>query len=186
MDAMLTLPARPRRRTGLVVAGALLALTACQGDGGSTADDPATSASAPETPETQETPETPESQETTPGSEAEPGSYPPFPDADYTYTLEVVCFCPLAVPAEVTVEDGEVTSAVALRSAPRIRKGEEVPEFQRRSIDDIVAAANEPGVDEVEVTWPAGQDWPDRVRLDPIAQARDDEVTYLLSDVEVR
>lgn len=119
------------------------------------------------------------------GATAEPGDYPHLDAEDYTYVLEMACFCPMTMPIEVTVEAGEVTSAVAARGGPRVPKGEEVPEAGRLTINDVIDAANDTGADEVVVEWPEGQDWPDRVAIDQIEGARDDEVTYRISDVEI-
>jgi hypothetical protein len=119
------------------------------------------------------------------GATAAPGDYPHLAAEDYRYVLEMACFCPLTVPIAVTVEDGEVTSAVTTRDGPRLAKGEEVPEAGRLTINDVIDAANDTGADEVAVDWPAGQEWPDQVTVDPVEGARDDEVTYRITDVQV-
>ena len=38
---------------------------------------------------------------------------------------------------------------------------------------------------QVDVAWPADQDWPSTVAVDRIENAVDDEVTYSISDVEI-
>ena len=70
-------------------------------------------------------------------------------------------------------ERGRVTR----RATPRRQ------ESLQLSINDILTEAADPKWDEVEVDWPAGQDHPDRVSIDRIKKAMDDEVTYLVTNV---
>ncbi|KRC54825.1 MULTISPECIES: DUF6174 domain-containing protein [unclassified Nocardioides] len=109
-------------------------------------------------------------------------TWPTFAPADYTYRLEVMCFCPMTGPVEVTVADGEVVSATGLRNPG---KGRPAPEFLRLTINDVIAKANDPSVAKADVTWPDGQDHPSRVAIDQIENAVDDEVTYVIRDVRV-
>ena len=109
-------------------------------------------------------------------------SYPTFTPTDYTYRLEVLCYCPLFGPVDVTVTDGKVSKAVA---ATGPAKGKPAPEVAQRSINDLIAIANDPEIARVDVTWPTGQDHPDRIRVDQIEQAVDDEVTYTITDVRL-
>lgn len=118
------------------------------------------------------------------GSESpDAGAWPSFAPQDYVYRLEILCFCPLLGPLRVSVEDGEVASAVSISGES---KGEEAPEFARLTINDVIARANDPQVAEAEVTWPAGQDHPTTVAIDQIERATDDEVTYTITNVRVR
>lgn len=109
-------------------------------------------------------------------------TYPEFAPTDYTYRLEVICFCPMTGPVEVTVADGEVTSATRLEKPGQ---GQQAAPFARLSINDIITKANAPGIADAEVTWPEGQDHPTQVKLDQVERATDDEVTYLIGDVRV-
>lgn len=156
---------------------ALGALTAC-GDDATTADDPA--GTARDTPDGTAA-ETSGSPSGAPG----PGTYPEFEAEDYTFTLEIVCFCPISGPVQVTVEDGEAVSGVVTKGGRGIEKGAPAPEFYLTTIDEIIAEANDPGFDEVDVVWPEGQDWPRKVSIDRDERAVDDEVTYRISDVQV-
>ncbi|WP_051486309.1 MULTISPECIES: DUF6174 domain-containing protein [unclassified Nocardioides] len=158
------------RRLALPLLATTLALgaTAC-GGGDDTASDPAERPAAGTT--TGTTSDAPDTQQ-----------WPAFAPTDYTYRLEVVCFCPLTGPVEVTVADGEVASATRLEKPGR---GKQAPEFVRLTINDIIDRANDPKVHEAEVTWPDGQDHPTTVAIDQIAKATDDEVTYTISDVRV-
>lgn len=117
---------------------------------------------------------------TSPTSDAR--DYPEFAPANYTYRLEVLCYCPQTGAVRVTVRDGEVIEAKSITGEA---KGQDAPEFARLSINDIIARANDPEVDEAEVTWPAGQDHPSVVALDHLKMAVDDEVTYTIKNVTV-
>lgn len=158
----------PIRRAALPTLATLLALglSACGREDDQKAADPADSATASGT----------TSDDTT------TGQWPDFAASDYSYRLEVLCFCPLTGPLRVSVAGGEVTSAVRLTKPG---KGRQAPAFARLSIDDIIAKANDPAVFKADVTWPAGTDHPTKVTIDQIENAVDDEVTYTISDVEV-
>lgn len=109
-------------------------------------------------------------------------TWPEFAPTDYTYRLEVLCFCPMTGPLQVTVADGEVTSATRLTKPG---KGKQAPDFARLSINDIIAKANDAAVFKADVTWPDGADHPSSVAIDQIENATDDEVTYTIKDVVV-
>lgn len=109
-------------------------------------------------------------------------TWPEFTPTDYTYRLEVLCFCPMTGPLQVRVADGEVTSAVRLTKPG---KGKQAPDFARLSINDIIAKANDTAVFKADVTWPDDADHPSSVAIDQIENATDDEVTYTIKDVVV-
>lgn len=115
----------------------------------------------------------------------EADDYPSFGESDYTYVLEQICYCPLSGPVQVTVEDGEVTEAVTIKGTRGTPKGSDAPDYQRLTIDDIIGFANDPKVDQVDVTWPEDSPWPTSVAIDQIENAVDDEVTYLIRKVEI-
>lgn len=149
---------------------ALTALAGCGGDDSTTAEDPASK--PPST--------------STPADPPEVGTYPELDATDYTYVLDQVCFCPIAGPVKVTVEDGEVTSAVvATNQGQGILKGSDAPTYLWITINDVIAEANNTEAADVEVTWPEGQDWPSSVAVDKVERATDDEVTYVISDVQI-
>jgi len=123
--------------------------------------------------------------ETASGAPSESGggaTYPSFGPQDYTYHLEVLCFCPQRGTVEVVVQHGRVTKATVLDGQ---LAGTPAPEFTRLTIDDIIEQANSPAAAKVKVDWPAGQDHPSSVMVDRIAQAVDDEVTYTIENVQV-
>ena len=152
-------------------ATALIAVTGCSGDdGGDTATDG-----------TSRTPTTGGSTETVTS-----GEYPELAAEDYTYVLEQICYCPVTGPVKVTVEDGDVTSAVILQGGHAMKKGSDAPEYLRITINDVIARANDPEAAQVDVDWPDDQDWPTTVAVDQIENAVDDEVTYTIKDVQVQ
>lgn len=155
---------------------ALSALAGCGGDDGDTATDPASATPSGPTDEPADEP----------ADEPTVGSYPEFGAEDYTYTLEQICYCPLTGPVAVTVEDGEVTSATITKGGRGMKKGSEAPQYVRLTINDVIARANDTGAAEVVVDWPDGQEWPNSVAVDQIEDAVDDEITYLVRDVQVR
>lgn len=107
-------------------------------------------------------------------SGGDPGAgrgYPAFGEPDYTYRLEVLCFCPLLDPVEVTVKDGVPTTSG--------------PGRPPLTIDDIIDEANDLSISRVEVVWPKGQRWPTSVRLDKIPRVADDEITYVIKNVKI-
>ncbi|MBM7515846.1 DUF6174 domain-containing protein [Nocardioides nitrophenolicus] len=109
-------------------------------------------------------------------------SYPTFAAQDYSYHLEVLCFCPQLGTVEVVVRDGKVTEATSLDGP---QAGASAPEFARLSINDILAQAHAPEIAKTKIDWPDGQDHPGSVMIDRIAQGVDDEVTYTIKDVQV-
>ncbi|WP_183095541.1 DUF6174 domain-containing protein [Nocardioides stalactiti] len=145
-------------------------LTGCSGDGddGRTAEDPATTPAASE-----------------PTDPPTVGTYPDLEAGDYTFTLEQQCFCPLTGPTRITVEDGVVTEAVLAEGGHGLPKGSDAPQYLRVTINDVIARANDTDAASVDVTWPDGQDWPDSVAVDQIEMATDDEITYVISDVQI-
>jgi ketosteroid isomerase-like protein len=149
---------------------AITALAGCSGDDdGDTATDPASK--SPTTSEPTDPPTV--------------GTYPEFEAANYTYLLEQQCYCPVTGPVKVTVEDGEVTSAVITTGGHGMKKGSDAPEYLQLTINEVIARANDTDAAEITVDWPDGQEWPNTVAVDQVANAVDDEVTYVIRGVEV-
>ena len=170
----------PRRRAlaALALAGALTTLVACGGDGGATATDTSATTATPEP--------TPEPTPSGPTAEPQPGSLPDFPYQDYEYTLEVRCFCAnIDQKYRITVTDAEVSSVKWATNGDGHVVGEELTDdYLRLTIQDIIDRGNDPDAAQVEVEWPAGQAWPDSVYVDKDKQTADEEVTWLISEVE--
>lgn len=162
---------RHRHRTALrLAAGAALAAVTALGTTGCGSEDDAATDDATGVPSA-----------TAPSSSAAP-TYPAFTPENYTFRLEVLCYCPQVGAVRVTVQDGKVARATAISGDA---KGTEAPEFMRLTINDIIERANDPELDKVDVTWPAGQDYPSVVALDQLSMATDDEVTYTIKNVRV-
>jgi hypothetical protein len=161
-----------------------LALVGCGSDDGEVASDPAptsttTSPSASPTP----------SPTASPTASPTVGTYPEFAPTDYTFTLTVSCFCAFAnVPVTVTVAGGEVVSAVYAEDAGgrgEVHAGDPADKSSWLTINDVIAKANDTSADKVKVDWPAGQDYPSSVYVDPHKTMADEEVGYTIADVEV-
>ena len=115
-----------------------------------------------------------------PGGTPSAGSYPTYAPSSYSYRLRVLCYCPVVGPVDVTVKDGQVASALVAAGA---HKGEDAPAYTRKTINDLIAIANDPKSGDVEVTWPAGADAPTKIAVNPIRMAADAGVTYTIRDV---
>ena len=72
----------------------------------------------------------------------------------------------VVVELKVTVEDGEVTSAVITKGGNGIKKGSEAPDYLQLTINDVIDRANDTTAAQIDVDWPADQDWPNTVAVD--------------------
>jgi hypothetical protein len=117
------------------------------------------------------------------------GTYPEFAPADYTYLLTVSCFCAFAgSPVEVTVTNAEVVGAVYSQDDTgrgEVHAGDLADKTYWLTINDVIARANDTSADKVTVDWPAGQDYPSSVYVDPHKNMADEEIGYTISDVQV-
>jgi hypothetical protein len=112
------------------------------------------------------------------------GTYPAYPHDDYTFVLNLSCFCAdRGVPSRITVEDGTVTSAVYLRNGRGHHAGDPAPKWLWITLADVIDAANDTEAAQVDVTWPAGQEYPTRVYVDQDRMMADEEIGYSVSDV---
>lgn len=162
-------------RSAHLLAAALLAalpLSGCSGaDGDDTATDPGSDSST----------------EGTPTASPTVGSYPAFEAESYAYTLHVSCFCPDAgVPVRVTVTNGEVVDAVYGEKGPGHRAGDAAPDHRQLTINEIIDELNAAtDAETVRVVWPDEQDYPSEVSIDQSSRIADEEIGYLISDVEM-
>lgn len=111
--------------------------------------------------------------------------WPDFPHDDYTFVYAMECFCGYAgVRIEVTVDDGRaVRAAYAGRGETH---GEPITaESALITLDDVIALADTQGAAKVEVEWPAGQEYPERVWVDRQLNAADEELGYRIYRVLV-
>jgi len=102
---------------------------------------------------------------------------------NYTYTLDRICQCRHYGEVEITVEDGEVTSAVFLDDVLGVDPGDEAPDELWISLNDIIAEANDPEMDLVDVSWPKDQEWPRAVYVDPDKDDQSDETFYRIVEL---
>ncbi len=167
---------RPRPRSlaaGLAALALAGVLTACGGSGDDVATDPTS---------------TDDSTSATPSPSPSPtvGTYPAYPHQDYAYTLEMRCFCAnVDQKYRITVEDGEVTQVTWATAGDGHEIGDAVSdEYLRITLQDIIDHANDTKAAKVEVDWPAGQDYPNSVYVDQQATMADEEMTWVVSDVE--
>jgi ABC-type Fe3+-hydroxamate transport system substrate-binding protein len=152
------------RHTFAAATLALLAPLAACGSNDDVATDPATSTATSTSPSG------------TPSST--PGAYPTVAATDYTYRLQVLCYCPLVGPVEVTVRDGAVRSATVVGG---VAKGRPAPAYTHKTINDLVAIANDAKAGQVKVTWPAGAKVPQRITVSPVRRTTDATITYVIS-----
>ena len=68
---------------------------------------------------------------------------------------------------------------------PELTRVPGAPAYLHTTIPEIVESALDPRVDEVTLDWPADQAWPDSASLDPIRNGADDEIGYVIADVEI-
>jgi hypothetical protein len=116
-----------------------------------------------------------------------PGSLPDFPYAYYSYTLGMSCFCAFVDQRwRITVSGGEVTQVAWATQGPGHQVGDVVTDdgFLHLTIQDILARGNDPTMAKVRVDWPAGQLYPHSVYVDQLANAADDEISYVLTDMQ--
>jgi major membrane immunogen (membrane-anchored lipoprotein) len=124
------------------------------------------------------------SSDRTPESHPTAAPWPSYDVADYTYTLRTTCFCAdRGSPVTVTVRDGKVVEAVYAHRGWGHAAGDPAADWQRLTVNDVIAAANTEHAAQVVVTWPEGQDYPASVWVDPDAGAADEEFGYSIRDV---
>ena len=165
----------PRHALGaLALALSLTSLAACGGGDGDVATD-----TTPTTP-------TATAEPTAPTAEPEPGSLPDFPYADYAYTLQMQCYCAnIDQEYRITVAGGAVSGVTWGTDGDGHQAGDAVAdEYAKVTIQDIIAKGNDPKAAHVDVEWPAGQLYPDSVYVDKDKLVADEEVTWVISEVE--
>ena len=57
-------------------------------------------------------------------------------------------------------------------------------EYARVTIQDVIDKGNNPEAAQVDVEWPAGQDYPTSIYVDQDKMVADEEVTWVISDVQ--
>lgn len=103
----------------------------------------------------------------------------------YRYTLTIGCFCP-GGRFDVVVRDGEVTSSRrdgsgGLAGAPGGVSIDDLFTVVRQARGD----SSSPPAANVAVSYHERYGYPERLRIDRIADAVDDEISYTVSDFQV-
>jgi hypothetical protein len=116
----------------------------------------------------------------------EAGSLPDFPYADYSYSLEMRCYCANQDQKyRITVAGGEVTDVAWATEGDGHAVGDPVSdEYARVTIQDVIDKGNDPEAAQVDVEWPSGQDYPTSVYVDQDKMVADEEVTWVISEVQ--
>jgi len=116
----------------------------------------------------------------------EAGSLPDYPYADYSYSLEMRCYCANQDQQyRITVAGGEVTDVTWATEGDGHGVGDPVSdEYARVTIQDVIDTGNDPKAARVDVEWPAGQDYPNSIYVDQDKMVADEEVTWVISDVQ--
>ena len=116
----------------------------------------------------------------------EAGSLPDYPYADYSYSLEMRCYCANQDQKyRITVAGGEVTDVTWATEGDGHAVGDPVSdEYARVTIQDVIDKGNDPKAAQVDVEWPAGQDYPTSIYVDQDKMVADEEVTWVISDVQ--
>lgn len=116
----------------------------------------------------------------------EAGSLPDYPYADYSYSLEMRCYCANQDQQyRITVAGGEVTDVTWATEGDGHAVGDPVSdEYARVTIQDVIDEGNDPKAAQVDVEWPAGQDYPTSIYVDQDKMVADEEVTWVISDVQ--
>jgi len=111
----------------------------------------------------------------------------------YRYRLRAVCFCPREEPVWIEVRGGQT---VAITDGAT---GEPVTAARKESLENVntveklfawieqvgrPAPGTGPAPDEMEVSYDATLGYPTRIAIDAIADAVDDEFTYLITALE--
>ena len=116
----------------------------------------------------------------------EAGNLPDYPYADYSYSLEMRCYCANQDQQyRITVAGGEVTDVTWATEGDGHAVGDPVSdEYARVTIQDVIDKGNDPKAAQVDVEWPAGQDYPSSIYVDQDRMVADEEVTWVISDVQ--
>ena len=101
----------------------------------------------------------------------------------YEYVLTIQCFCSDQVtqPVRITVTDGAVTARVYVAGGAPVDSSLAGRFPSIDGLFDLAQAAVEGGAASVQVDYDVRFGYPVRIAIDNIANAVDDEVTYLVS-----
>ena len=105
---------------------------------------------------------------------------------DYSYTLNVLCFCTISGQFQVTVADGEVVEVISPETG---QVDLESPDnFMTYDVDGLFALIEDWGggeaPDEMLATFDPALGYPLEVRIDHITNAIDDELNFFVTDFQ--
>jgi hypothetical protein len=104
---------------------------------------------------------------------------------NYRYTLQIGCFCPPPLNDQLLVE---VRNGATVRVSA-VSSGEDVSLAMVDRVATIpglfatIRDANERKADKIDVSYNAALGYPERISIDYIVQAVDDEVGYIVTDL---
>jgi len=108
-------------------------------------------------------------------------------DRDYTYTIQIGCFCPedIRAPVNVSVMDGETKFVVYQKNGQPVTNDI----FNRiNSVENlfkIVQEAIDSEADKLTVEYDVNLGYPKHISIDPIKDAVDEEHAYTISDFAI-
>ena len=96
------------------------------------------------------------------------------------------CYCAnIDQKYRITVAGGTASGVTWATDGDGHQAGDAVAdEYAKVTIQDIIDKGNDPKAAHVDVEWPAGQVYPDSVYVDQDKMVADEEVTWVISEVE--
>lgn len=106
--------------------------------------------------------------------------------SNYRFTLTASCFCPpeRTDPVRIEVQNGQATSLIYSKTgvAPSRNYWENENTIDKLFV--IIQANATRSSGKLEVTYDSTLNYPIRIYLDPIPNAKDDEIAYTISSFE--
>jgi Family of unknown function (DUF6174) len=104
---------------------------------------------------------------------------------DYSYQLDVICFCTISGHFEVTVADGEVVEVQSDSGPVDFASPDQFMSYDLEGLFDLAAdwGGGSPP-DEMLVAFDPELHYPTEVRIDQMSNAIDDELTFFVSEFE--
>jgi len=104
---------------------------------------------------------------------------------DYTFQLDVICFCTISGRFQVTVEDGVATEATSESGPVDLTSPDRFMEY---NVEGLFALLSDWGggqsPDDMLASFDPELGYPVEVRIDSIRQAVDDELSFFVSDFQ--
>lgn len=105
--------------------------------------------------------------------------------SDYSYRLQVLCFCPPEItdPVIVEVSQDSIIAVVDAASGEPVDSARFRNYYTVAGLFDVIENAIDREAHELVVTYDAVLHYPTRIIIDPIEQAVDEELSLLASDL---